>query len=73
MLDIVIVPVNLNKICVHILKQLLAFLISVSLTSSDFTSGGISSGFMWEERKFKTLNPSRILIVIFSPKNWQQI
>ena len=37
---------NLNKICVHILKLLLAFLISVLLTSSNFTSGGISSDFM---------------------------
>ena len=37
---------NLNKICVHILTFLLAFLISVLLTSSNFTSGRISSDFM---------------------------
>ena len=37
---------NLNKICVHILTLLLAFLNSVLLTSSNFTSGGISSDFM---------------------------
>ena len=44
---------NLNRICVRILTLLLAFLISVFLTSSNFTSSGISSEFSWEERKFK--------------------
>ena len=39
-------PDNLNKICVHILRLLLAFPISVLLTSSNFTSGGISSDFI---------------------------
>ena len=77
MLDIVILPhffhlkknmlpENLNKICVHILALLLTFPIFVLLTSSNLTSGGISSDFMWEERKFnKTLNPSRIYGIIF--------
>ena len=46
-------PDNLNRICVRILTLLLAFLISVFLTSSNFTSSGISSEFSWEERKFK--------------------
>ena len=41
-------PDNLNKICVHILTLLLAFPISVLLTS-----GGISSDSIWEERKLK--------------------
>ena len=48
-------PDNLNKICVRILTLLLAFSISVLLTSSNFTSGGISSDFIWEERKLKKL------------------
>ena len=48
-------PDNLNKICVHILTLLLAFPISVLLTSSNFTSGRISSDFIWEERKLKKL------------------
>ena len=48
-------PDNLNKICVHILTLLLDFSISVLLTSSNFTSGGISSDFIWEERKLKKL------------------
>ena len=48
-------PDNLNKICVYILTLLLAFPISVLLTSSNFTSGGISSDFIWEERKLKKL------------------
>ena len=39
-------PDNLNKICVHILTLLLAFPISVLLTSSNFTSGRISSDFI---------------------------
>ena len=48
-------PDNLNKICVHILTLLLAFPISVLLTSSNFTSGRISSDFIWEEMKLKKL------------------
>ena len=48
-------PEKLNKICVHILTLLLAFPISVLLTSSDFTSDGISSDFIWEGRKLKKL------------------
>ena len=48
-------PDNVNKICVLILTLLLAFPISVLLTSSNFTSGGISSDFIWEERKLKKL------------------
>ena len=48
-------PDNLNKICVHILTFLLAFSISALLTSSNFTSGGISSDFISEERKLKKL------------------
>ena len=65
MLDIVIfphffhlkymLPDNLNKICVHISTLLLDFPISVYLTSSSFTSGGISSDFICEERKLKKL------------------
>ena len=65
MLDLVILPhffhlknmlpENLNKICVRILTLLLAFPISVLLTSSNFTSGRISSDFIWEERKLKKL------------------
>ena len=39
-------PDNLNKICVHILTLLLAFPVSVLLTSSNFTSGEISSDFI---------------------------
>ena len=39
-------PDNLNNICVRILTLLLAFPISVLLTSSNFTSGGISSDFI---------------------------
>ena len=55
----------------HILTLLLAFLISVLLTSSNFISVGISSDFMWEERKFsKTLNPSRIFDTIFGLPFW---
>ena len=50
-----ILPDNLNKICVYILTLLLAFPISVLLTSSSFTSGRISSDFIWEERKLKKL------------------
>ena len=48
-------PDNVNKICVLILTLLLAFPISVLLTSSNFTSGRISSDFIWEEMKFKKL------------------
>ena len=48
-------PDNLNKICVRILTLLLAFSISVLLTSSNFILGGISSDFIWEERKLKKL------------------
>ena len=60
------VPDNLNKICVRILTLSLAFPISVLLTSSNFTSGGISSDFIWEKRKLKkTLNPSRMFDIIF--------
>ena len=65
MLDIVILPHffhvkymlpnNSDKICVRILALFLAFPISVLLTSSHFTSGGISSDFIWEERKLKKL------------------
>ena len=65
MLDIVILrhffhlkymlPNNSDKICVRILTLFLAFPISVLLTSSHFTSGGISSDFIWEERKLKKL------------------
>ena len=65
MLDLVILPhffhlknmlpENLNKICVRILTLLLAFPISVLLTSSNFTSGRISSDFIWEEMKLKKL------------------
>ena len=56
MLDLVILPhffhlknmlpEILNKICVRILTLLLAFPISVLLTSSNFTSGRISSDFI---------------------------
>ena len=46
-------PDNLSKICVYILTLLLAFPISVLLRSSIFTSGRISSDFIWEERKLK--------------------
>ena len=46
---------NLNKICVCILTLLLAFPIFVLLTSSNFTSGRISSDFIWEEMKLKKL------------------
>ena len=63
MLDIVILPHffhlknmrpdNLNKHCFHIFILLLGFHISVLLTSSNFTSGGILSDFIWEERKLK--------------------
>ena len=49
------VPDNLNKICVRILTLSLAFPISVLLTSCNFTSGGISPDFIWEERKSKKL------------------
>ena len=65
MLDIVILPRffhlknmlqnNLNKICVRILILLLAFPISVLLTSSNFTSGGILSDFIGEKRKLNKL------------------
>ena len=65
MLDIVILPHffhlknmlqnNLNKICVRILILLLAFPISVLLTSSNFTSGGILSDFIGEKRKLNKL------------------
>ena len=65
MLDIVILPHlfhlknmpphNLNKICVCILLLFLAFSISVLLTSSNFTSSGISSDFIWEGRRLKSL------------------
>ena len=48
-------PSNLNKICVQILTLLLGFHISVLLTPSNFTSCGISSDFIWEERKLKKL------------------
>ena len=44
-------PDNLNKICVRILTLLLAFSISVLLTLS--SSVGISSDFIWTERKYK--------------------
>ena len=47
---------NLNKICVCILTLLLAFPISVLLRSSNFTSGQISSDFIWEERELKKLS-----------------
>ena len=57
-------PDNLNKICVRILTLLLAFSISVLLTSSNFILGGISSDFIWEERKLKKLNPNRIFVII---------
>ena len=43
-----------QNLCSH-LTLLLAFPISVLLTSSNFTSGGISSDFIWEERKLKKL------------------
>ena len=39
-------PDNLNKICVRILTLLLPFPISVLLTLSNFTSGGISPDFI---------------------------
>ena len=48
-------PNNLNKISVHILTFFLAFSISALLTSSNLTSGGISSDFISEERKLKKL------------------
>ena len=48
-------PDNLNKICICILLLLLAFPISVLLASSNFISIGISSDFIWEERKLKKL------------------
>ena len=57
-------PDNLNKICVRILTLLLAFSISLLLTSSNFILGGISSDFIWEERKLKKLNPNRIFVII---------
>ena len=48
-------PDNLNRICVRVLTLLLAFPISVLFTLSNFISGGISSDFIWEERKLKKL------------------
>ena len=47
--------ISIQKICVHILTLFLAFPISMFLASSSFTSGGISSDFIWEERKLKKL------------------
>ena len=45
-----------QNLCLH----LLAFPIPMLLTSSNFTSGGISTDFIWEERILKkTFNPSR--------------
>ena len=64
MLDIMILPHffhlnmlpnNLSKICVRNLTLLLAFPIAVLLTSSKFTSDGISSDLTWEEWKLKEL------------------
>ena len=35
------------------------FFLHILLTSSNFTSGGISSDFIWEERKLKKLGISK--------------
>ena len=58
-------PNNLNRICVRILALLLAFPISVLLTSSSFTSSETSSDFIWVEKIKKALNPSRMFDTIF--------
>ena len=76
MLDIVILPHffhfknmlsnNLNRICVRILTLLLTFPISVLSTSSNFTSSGLLSDFVWEKKKLKKkLNLSRMYHIIF--------
>ena len=66
MLNIVILPDNLNKICVGIWTLLLDFPNPVLLRSSNFTSGGISSGFYLRRKEIKkTLNPSRMFHIIF--------
>ena len=49
------IPNNFKKTCVRIVALLMAFPISVLLTSSNLIPGGISSDFIWEERKFKKL------------------